>query len=122
MRNSIELENGTVLEVGKKYRQHDEEYWQKIKYINSEEGWIVAEEEEDGYLSVQYPLPNWKLLPYEEPKTEKWVEYLNKRGICDFYHKCYIKLRDIEELDSYDTIIIREWDSKEQMIEDLKKG
>lgn len=119
MRNSIELENGTVLEVGKKY-VHATWLNDTIYEVTAIGRNLFVYAQEGCDYELTHEIDNdW--IPYEEPKTEKWVEYLNRRGNGDFYHKCYIKLRDIEELDSYDTIIIREWDSKEEMIKDLKK-
>lgn len=116
MRNKVELKNGTVLEVGKKYTQSA---WLKhevleVVFIGKEVFFAIDEENEENI----HPVNNdW--IPYEEPKAEKWYEYLylsfdsKEETAYKLYYSNRPKLANV--------IYLREWDSKEEMIEDLKK-
>ena len=120
----MKLKNGTVLEVGKKYCFKD--YQCVVRPIT-----ITAIGREyvlgiDG-LAVQHLErvfeQMWKIdydwLPYEEEKKEKWYEVIvynsfgvGNRKCCNDYnlnkYECHVD-------------IIREWDSKEDMIKELTK-
>ena len=116
MKNKVELKNGTVLEVGK-------------SYLN--EGWVEGEQvtitaigdsrflahDEMGYEDDYYIDDNW--FPYEEPKTDKWYEYLHLNYESEEESRYVLWYSDRPRLAN--VIHLREWDSKQQMIEDLKK-
>ena len=88
MRNKIELKNGVTLEVGKKY-VHATWLNDTIYEVTAIGRNLFVYAQEGCDYELTHEIDNdW--IPYEEPKTEKWVEYLNRRGIGDFYHKCYI--------------------------------
>jgi len=116
MRNKVELKNGTVLEVGKKYTQNA---WLKdevveVVFIGEEAFFAIDEENEESI----YPVNNdW--IPYEEPKTEKWYEYLR----LDFENEAETtyRLEYSNRPKLANVIYLREWNSKEEMIKDLKK-
>jgi len=56
----------------------------------------------------------------KEEKKEKWYEVLEERGFTNTREMDYVAIYTIEPSESY--IILREWNSKEEMINDLKKG
>jgi hypothetical protein len=122
----MRLENGTLLEVGKKYKSAQ---WHKgfvtITALGRDSflGIYSKVVDETGLPSEDTWFINESWLPYEEEKKDKWYKVLEQRS----------RIADIPENNEYDKVIIfttepglediilREWDSKEQMINDLKK-
>ena len=116
MKTEVKLENGTILKVGKKYVHatwlRDEVY--EITAIGRDLFMYISEGKD---YELTHEIDNdW--IPYQEEKTEKWYEILTAPyRFPNGYHKVYTSNDCFEEGD----IILREWDSKEQMINDLKK-
>jgi len=117
MRTEVKLENGTILKVGKKYVHatwlRDEVY--EITAIGRDLFMYISEGKD---YELTHEIDNdW--IPYQEEKTEKWYEILayNSLGIGNH------KFCNSKNLSNYevDIDILREWDSKEEMINDLKK-
>lgn len=118
MRTEVKLGNGTLLEVGKKYRHsiwgdENSPYYECVAI--GYEMWMWRDCQ--GIENCSYIVEDW--IPYEETKKEKWYEYLVI--YTGFAEKKYCDNEKMEELCN-DCIILREWDSKENMINDLKKG
>jgi len=113
----MKLKNGTVLEVGKKYVHatwlRDEVY--EITAIGRNLFMYIPNGKD---YELTHEIDNdW--IPYEEPKKEKWYEVIvynsfgvGNRKCCNDYnlnkYECHVD-------------IIREWDSKEDMIKELTK-
>ena len=115
MRTEVKLENGTILKVGKTYTQFGWTKEERITVTAVGDLFFLANDSL-GYEDYYAIKDNW--LPYEEEKTEKWYEILTAPyRFPNGYHKVYTSNDCFEEGD----IILREWDSKEQMINDLKK-
>ena len=125
MRNKVELKNGTILEVGKKYRVYywDDEHFISILYIGNQV--LLGKDEfgDEGTFDVKI---GW--LPYEEEKTENYCKILIERtdGALTSFEECFIKEKELIHLEdrvfnyvSYD--VLKEYSSKEEMIKDLKK-
>ena len=119
MRNKVELKNGVTLEIGKKYIVNPERpyqhRWYKVLFIGEDS--VFLEDYNGDELSFVYRRINW--IPYEEEQTEKWYEVIvyNSFGVGNRRCCNEINLKNYEcQID-----IIREWDSKEEMINDLKK-
>lgn len=113
----MKLENGTILEVGKKYAtpRFCTGEWVKILHIGKHQFFSVDESDAEGIWDIE---KDW--LPYEEEKKEKWYEILayNSLGIGNH------RFCDSKSLSNYEVEVdvLRQWDSKEEMIKDLKKG
>lgn len=127
MRTEVKLKNGTVLRAGETYLIDGWSDEERIK-IN-----IVGDTK-----FLAYTINGWEemydieedWIPYEEPKKEKWVQFIklvssnlgvgekNSASIYlmtkDRFHTLGFVASEVE--------ILREWDSKEDMINDLKKG
>lgn len=116
MRNSIELKNGVTLEVGKKY-VHATWLNDTIYEVTAIGRNLFVYAQEGCDYELTHEIDNdW--IPYEEPKTEKWYEYLYRKD----WNTHFTKVYDIEFEENEHLIKLREWDSKEDMIKDLKKG
>jgi hypothetical protein len=116
MRNKVELENGTVLEVGKKYVHATRIRNKSFNVLCIGEDWFFFVRD-NGYEGISEIDNDW--IPYEEEKTEKWYEVIvyNSFGVGNRRCCNEINLKNYEcQID-----IIREWDSKEEMIKELKK-
>ena len=118
MNNDVKLKNGTILSVGKKYVHatwtRDEVY--EITAIGRDLFMYIPKGKD---YELTHEIDNdW--LPYEEEKKDKWYEILayNSLGIGN-HRFCNSK-----SLSNYEVEIdiLREWDSKEKMLECLKKG
>ena len=99
------------LEVGKRYtlRAWQSSHFIELKYVGKE---YVVGIDETGIELVFDSDCHWQ--PYEEEKKEKWYEVLvMMNGVGQLLYT-----QDNSTLDYY----LREWDSKENMINDLKKG
>lgn len=112
------LKNGTVLEVGKKYFSSGCDDIETILFLDEK---TFYSEDQDG-LRNQWILENeidknW--FPYEEPKTDKWYEYLHLNYESEEESRYVLWYSDRPRLAN--VTLLREWDSKQQMIEDLKK-
>ena len=71
MKTEVKLENGTVLEVGKRYTQNG---WKKtevviINYIGKEKFFGTLENGKETFWGIDY-----KWLPYEEEKKDVQIE------------------------------------------------
>ena len=64
----VTLNNGTVLEVGKRYTngKHTFAQWQTVVAIVEDRVWMIDEDAEDDIESINH---NW--LPYIEPTQQK---------------------------------------------------
>jgi hypothetical protein len=116
MRNKVELSDGTILEIGKKYKYLED--IEEVIYID-EYGWLTRDQHCESYFWNLKFHDNSDWFPYEEPKTEKWYEYLR----LDFENEAETtyRLEYSNRPKLANVIYLREWNSKEEMIEDLKK-
>jgi hypothetical protein len=74
MKTSVTLNNGTVLEVGKKYTngKYPFNQWQKVVSIVEDRVWMIDENGEDDVESINH---NW--LPYTAPQEDvRWKTFL----------------------------------------------
>lgn len=118
MKNKVELKNGTVLEVGKKYVLSGDDDIETILFLDEK---TFYSEDEDGVRN-EWILENQidrNQLPYEEPKTDKWYEYLYLNYESEEESRYVLWYSNRPRLAN--VILLREWDSKEEMIKDLKK-
>lgn len=114
----MKLDNGTVLEVGKKYVHatwlNDEIYEvtaigrDLFMYIPSGCDYELTHEIDNDWI------------PYEDPKIDKWYEYLHLGFESEEEARFVLWYSNRPRLAN--VIPLREWDSKEEMIKDLKKG
>lgn len=118
------LKNGTVLEVGKKYCFKDSQCVVRpitITAIGKEYVLGIDSLAVDHLERVFEQM--WKIsydwLPYEEEKKDKWYEYLHLNYESEEESRYVLWYSDRPRLAN--VIHLREWDSKQQMIEHLKK-
>jgi len=112
----MKLKNGTVLEVGKKYVHatwtRDEVY--EITAIGRDLFMYIPKGKD---YELTHEIDNdW--IPYEEEK--KWFEYLRLDFESEEETRYRIEYSNRPKLAN--VTLLREWDSKEEMINDLKKG
>jgi len=116
MRTEVKLENGTILKVGKTYTQFGWTKEERITVTAVGNLFFLANDSlgyEDDY-SIE---DNW--LHYEEEETEKWFEHLRLDFESSEETRYRIEYSNRPKLAN--VILLREWDSKEKMINDLKK-
>lgn len=114
MRTEVKLENGTILSVGKTYTQFGWTKEERITVTAVGNLFFLANDSlgyEDDYAIDD----DW--ITYEEEK--KWFEYLRLDFESEEETRYRIEYSNRPKLAN--VILLREWDSKEQMIEDLKK-
>jgi hypothetical protein len=91
---------------------------EEIIYID-EYGWLTRDQKCASYFWDLKIHDNSDWFPYEEPKTEKWYEYLHLNYESEEESRYVLWYSDRPLLSN--VILLREWDSKEKMIKDLKK-
>ena len=117
MKNKVELKNGVTLEVGKKY-VHAEWVKDEVYEVTAIGDVLFLYKPKDCGYELTHEIDNdW--LPYEEPKTEKWYEYLHLHNESEEETRYVLWYSNRPKLAN--VIYLREWNSKEEMIEDLKK-
>lgn len=119
----MKLKNGTVLEVGKKYtRAYCNDFGfvtvtaigrQAMLAIHSK----VVDELGTPTENVWNPDDDW--IPYERKKKEKWYEYLHLHNESEEETRYVLWYSNRPRLAN--VILLREWDSKEEMIKELTK-
>ena len=116
MRNKIELKNGVTLEVGKKY-VHATWLNDTIYEVTAIGRNLFVYVPEGCDYELTHEIDNdW--IPYEE-KKEKWYEYLHLHNESEEETRYVLWYSNRPKLAN--VIYLREWDSKEDMIKDLKK-
>jgi hypothetical protein len=116
MRNKVELKNGVTLEIGKKYTHAT---WTKdeIYEVTAIGETIFVYKPKDCDYELTHEIDNdW--IPYEEPKTEKWYKVLMVDSDSLYDVPVYMRQSDFDNLNEP---FLKEYSSKEEMIEDLKK-
>lgn len=116
----MKLKNGTVLEVGKKYIHatwlRDEVY--EVTAIGRNLFMYIPEGCD---YELTHEIDNdW--IPYEEEKKEKWYEVLFNLDAPALEKHKQMSKRYTNDKGLITAIYLREWNSKEEMINDLKKG
>lgn len=116
----MKLENGTILEAGSRiiHKDYGTDYLLVTAVgLNS----FIAKGGGNGFAEGFYPIDeDW--IPYDEEKKEKWCEALSRKEINESYQLYYgVNVDSHLPLDNDYCIILREWNSKEEMIKDLKK-
>lgn len=113
----MRLDKLTDLEIGKKYIDIDKDTY-TIAYIGKKRFFYYNQLGEE-CIGDEKDISIYELRPYEE-KKEKWYEILayNSLGIGNH------RFCDSKSLSNYEVEVdvLRQWDSKEEMIKDLKKG
>jgi len=120
MNNDVKLKNGTILSVGKKYVHatwtRDEVY--EITAIGRDLFMYIPKGKD---YELTHEIDNdW--IPYEEEKKEKWYEVLFNLEAPALEYSSQMSKRYTNSDTLITAIYLREWDSKEEMINDLKKG
>jgi hypothetical protein len=112
MRTEVKLENGTVLRVGETYLVDGWSDEERVKISVVGDTKFLAHTI-NGWEEVYHIEEDW--IPYEEPKKDKWYKVLAQTHSGNSRQTAYVK----SVLDSH--ILLKEYSSEEEMINDLKK-
>jgi hypothetical protein len=113
MRPEVKLENGTVLRVGETYLVDGWSDEERVKISVVGDTKFLAHTI-NGWEEVYHIEEDW--IPYEEPKKDKWYKVLAQTKSGNSSQTAYVKSV------LYSHILLKEYSSWEEMINDVKKG